>query len=93
LAKVEQISVKRDRCDVVRLVKLSMNRCYGRHARGGIVELTCSGPRGVSMHVQQARHDLQAVLDAVIDLFDQQVLLPSAFFKGTLCLFKFCSFV
>ena len=67
-AKVDEISVKRHRSDVVRLMQLLMNGSYGRNARGGIVELTCSGPCGVGVHVQKARHNLQAVLDAVIDL-------------------------
>ena len=49
-------------------MQLSMNGSYGRDARGGVVELTCSGPCGVGVHVQQARYDLQAVHGAVIDL-------------------------
>jgi hypothetical protein len=93
LAKVDEIPVKRDRSDVVRFMKLLMNGSYGRDARGGFVELTCSGPCCLGVHVQQARHNLQAVLDAVIDLLYQQVFLPSAFLKGTLCLFKLFSFV
>ncbi len=47
-AKFDEILVKRDRSDVVRHVKLSMNGCYGRNARGCIVELTCSDPAVVA---------------------------------------------
>ena len=91
--KVDEIPVKRYRFDVVRFMQLLMNGGYGRNARGGIVKLTRGGSCGLRVHVQQARYNLQAVPDAVIDLLYQQVFLPSAFFKSTLYLFKLFSFV
>jgi len=62
LAKVDQIPVKRDRSDVVGQMKLVMNGCYGRNARGGVMELTCSGPCGVGVHMRNR-------LDTICKLF------------------------
>jgi hypothetical protein len=42
----------RNRSDFVRFMKLFMNGSYGRNARGGIVELTCSSPGDVGVHVE-----------------------------------------
>ena len=51
-AKVDEILVKRTCSDVVRFMKLFMNGSYGRNARGGIVELACSSPGDVGVHLQ-----------------------------------------
>ena len=82
-----------DRSDVVSLVKLLVHGGDGRNTGGGTVEVTCCSARCLGLHVQKARHDLQAVFDAVVDLLDQQVFLPSAFLKCALCLLEFLPLV
>ena len=44
LAKLDQVTVKRDRANIVEVVKLLMNGGDGRDARRSVVELTCRGP-------------------------------------------------
>ena len=93
LTKINEVTVKRHGSNIVIFVKLLVNGGDGRDARSSVVELTCCGPRCLSLQIQKAGHNLQAVLNAVIDLFQQKVFLPSTFLKCAFCLFELLSFV
>jgi hypothetical protein len=45
------------------------------------------------LQMQKARHHLQAVLDPVIDLLQQQILLSPALLKSTFRIFKIAPFI
>ena len=75
LTKVDEILVKRKCANVVMLVELFVNGGDGRDAGSGVVELTCCGPGCVCLQMKKPRHNLQAILDAMIDFPEQQIFL------------------
>ncbi len=93
LTKFNEETVERHCSDVVISVKLLMDSSDGSDAGSSVVKLTCCGPCCLSLQMQKAGHDLQAVLDAVVDLLHQQVFLPSNFLKCTFCLLELLSLV
>ena len=66
LTKINKVTVKHHCSNIVILMKLLVNEGDSRDARRCIVELACCGPRCFGLQVQEARHDLQVVLYAVI---------------------------
>ena len=93
LTKVDEITIKNHCTDIVIFVKLLVNGGDGRNTGSSVVELACCGARCFRLQIQKARHNLQAVFHAVLDLLHQQVFLPTAFLKGTFCLLEFFSLV
>jgi hypothetical protein len=62
-----------------------MNGGNGCDPGSRVMEVTCCGAGCFCLQMQKAGYDLQAVLDPVIDLLQQQVFLPSAFLKRMFC--------
>ena len=93
LTKVGEVPVKHHRSDIIKFLKLLVNSGDGRDTGSSVVELTCCGARCSCLQMQKARHNLQAVFDAVIDLLHQQVFLPPAFLKRAFCLLELLSLV
>jgi hypothetical protein len=67
--------------NIIIFMKLFVNEGNCGDPSSRVVKLTCSGPCCFCLQMQEARDNLQAVLDAVIDLFQQQVFLPPTLLK------------
>ena len=93
LTKIDEVTINLHRSDIVIFVKLLVDDGDGLDARRCVVKLICCGARCFGLQMQETGHNLQVVLDAVIELFQQQVFLPSAFLKLTFCLLKLLAFV
>src|SRR5665213_2287637 len=93
MAKVGEVFIELHRSNVVRLMKLAVDGGDSGDTGGGILQLRlrcacCSG-----LQMQKARHDLQTVLDAMIDLLQQKVFLPVLQLERMFCIFEFLSLV
>src|SRR5580700_5251620 len=92
-AKIIDVPVEYYGPNGVKFVKLLVNGGDGRDTRRSVIELTCCGTGCLCLQIKKARHNLQAVLNSVVDLLHQEVFLAPAFLKRSFCFLKFLPLV
>jgi len=88
LRKIDEVPVKRHYTNIVVFMELFVNEGDGRDPSGRVVKFARGGTRCFCLQMQKARHNLQAILDPMIDLLQQQILLSPALLESTFCIFK-----